>query len=304
MKSHCGKCSQCIDRRFATLAAGCTNDEDPDTDYDLDLFTGERDQKEEHAQMLYGYVQQARKLGQYSVDRFVMEYPDINRILNIYPQPDRASVAQKLFNLHQRHGQQVIGALSKGIAYHSPELAQGSLPSSCLLRVAANDQSAVIFKQDNEVGQYDLVLKAAQPKANTAVAHLVGNNTFDGFSKTLGPSDCFFMLHLCQSKATKKRGGKAYTVVSKQELLLSFKQSLKEMFFEPPKDGKIERRFNEYMKRLLERMKETPLYGLLVYEAFPGGGSIKEHLGIMVPSERLYSDIKNLSDVLKASVSK
>ena len=38
---HCGLCSQCIDRRFAVLAAGLKR-EDPAEAYKVDLFTGER----------------------------------------------------------------------------------------------------------------------------------------------------------------------------------------------------------------------------------------------------------------------
>jgi 7-cyano-7-deazaguanine synthase in queuosine biosynthesis len=39
---HCGVCSQCIDRRFAVLAAGAA-DHDPAEAYRVDLLTGERD---------------------------------------------------------------------------------------------------------------------------------------------------------------------------------------------------------------------------------------------------------------------
>ena len=38
---HCGLCSQCIDRRFAVLAAGAA-DQDPAEAYRIDLLTGER----------------------------------------------------------------------------------------------------------------------------------------------------------------------------------------------------------------------------------------------------------------------
>jgi len=38
---HCGNCSQCIDRRFATVASGCSQ-YDRVTDYVSDVFTGPR----------------------------------------------------------------------------------------------------------------------------------------------------------------------------------------------------------------------------------------------------------------------
>ena len=41
LKTHCGRCSQCLDRRFGTLAAGMA-DVDPEEMYDTDLLTGAR----------------------------------------------------------------------------------------------------------------------------------------------------------------------------------------------------------------------------------------------------------------------
>ena len=43
LKTHCGRCSQCLDRRFATLAAGL-GEEDPEEMYEVDLLTGPRDE--------------------------------------------------------------------------------------------------------------------------------------------------------------------------------------------------------------------------------------------------------------------
>src|SRR6185437_8026152 len=41
-KSHCGRCSQCVGRRFATLASRYAAD-DPAEIYKVDLLKGERD---------------------------------------------------------------------------------------------------------------------------------------------------------------------------------------------------------------------------------------------------------------------
>src|SRR4029453_6451092 len=43
---HCGVCSQCLDRRFATLAAGLSA-WDPGDGYRVDLFTGPRDRPDD-----------------------------------------------------------------------------------------------------------------------------------------------------------------------------------------------------------------------------------------------------------------
>jgi 7-cyano-7-deazaguanine synthase in queuosine biosynthesis len=43
LKTHCGRCSQCLDRRFATLAVGL-GETDPEEMYEVDLLTGPRDE--------------------------------------------------------------------------------------------------------------------------------------------------------------------------------------------------------------------------------------------------------------------
>lgn len=58
LHTHCGRCSQCIDRRFATLAAGLSDKEDPVEMYKVDLLTGERTFGENRA-MAESFLQRA-----------------------------------------------------------------------------------------------------------------------------------------------------------------------------------------------------------------------------------------------------
>jgi len=57
---HCGKCSQCIDRRIAVLAAGVAQ-HDSDTDYESDVFVGPRSDGYEK-NMAVDYVRHALEL--------------------------------------------------------------------------------------------------------------------------------------------------------------------------------------------------------------------------------------------------
>lgn len=59
LKTHCGVCSQCIDRRFATLSAGCPDAEDPEEMYKVDLLRGERAPGESRT-MIESYVGTAK----------------------------------------------------------------------------------------------------------------------------------------------------------------------------------------------------------------------------------------------------
>ncbi len=54
---HCGRCSQCIDRRFAILAAGLERF-DPADSYAVDLLTGRRD-RVQHREIALSYVRNA-----------------------------------------------------------------------------------------------------------------------------------------------------------------------------------------------------------------------------------------------------
>jgi len=61
-KTHCGVCSQCIDRRFGTLGAGL-EEHDPEEMYEVRLLEDERD-KDEDRTMAEAYVKTASDMRQ------------------------------------------------------------------------------------------------------------------------------------------------------------------------------------------------------------------------------------------------
>ena len=63
-QQHCGSCSQCIDRRFAMVAAGLQA-QDPAPDYEIDVFTGPRKDGPEKS-MAVDYTRHALELSQRS----------------------------------------------------------------------------------------------------------------------------------------------------------------------------------------------------------------------------------------------
>jgi len=71
---HCGECSQCIDRRFAVLAAGMEEYE-PASTYRLDLMTADRTGNE-NLRMALNYVAFFNKLRGVSQNRFLLEYSE------------------------------------------------------------------------------------------------------------------------------------------------------------------------------------------------------------------------------------
>jgi 7-cyano-7-deazaguanine synthase in queuosine biosynthesis len=127
----CGVCSQCIDRRFATIAAGLSAF-DPATRYQIDCF---RDHLEDwRAQTLVlSYVRFAQRLVQLSRDDMTTDYPQLfDAVLPEDPDPD--ATLDGYIDLLQRHAQNVLEVLQSEMRDALPDMAAGQLlPSSLLL---------------------------------------------------------------------------------------------------------------------------------------------------------------------------
>ena len=137
---HCGQCSQCIDRRFAVLAAGQEH-EDPAEAYKVDLFLGER-QPGPDREMALAFVRSASNVHQMADVAFFVHYGEASRIVGFFPEPtDR--VARRIFDLHRRHVSAVCRVFDEAITSHAAALRQGTLPSTCLL-------SLIVSRRDGE----------------------------------------------------------------------------------------------------------------------------------------------------------
>jgi hypothetical protein len=129
VRRHCGLCAQCIDRRFATLAARA---HEPASLYEVELFTGER--TAEARAIVEGYVRAATEIERQNDDDFFARHGELARVLAHLPGKADA-VASKLLDLHRRHAAEVEAVLDEGIAAHASELRRGTLPKACLLRM-------------------------------------------------------------------------------------------------------------------------------------------------------------------------
>ncbi len=108
MHPHCGRCSQCIDRRFAALAADM-GDDDPVVDYEIDPLEGARRDVRDR-EMALGFVRNANAFSSMSLKDFVLSFGEVQRALGALDMtPDAA--ARRLFELHQRHGLSIRGVL-------------------------------------------------------------------------------------------------------------------------------------------------------------------------------------------------
>lgn len=134
-QTHCGRCSQCLDRRFGVLAAGCET-HDPKEIYKVHLLTGTRNDSVDQT-IAESYVRTALELHEISELAFFGRYSgECLRACSGFPSLSADTVAQKVFDLHRRHGREIWNVLNNAVKDHSVELLQGALPPSSLLMMA------------------------------------------------------------------------------------------------------------------------------------------------------------------------
>ncbi len=135
--THCGVCSQCIDRRFAVLAANAVAF-DPSTRYAADLLLDPRP-KDEDIRLVAGYVETARVLSKISAADFKESFGQVFRLAQAMSGSIDDNIAM-LHDLHLRHGQDVSDVMAAALAQHSQAILNRTLAPNCLLQLV-HDQS-------------------------------------------------------------------------------------------------------------------------------------------------------------------
>jgi hypothetical protein len=131
---HCGRCSQCVDRRLSALAAGLGPEEDPPQGYRSDVLVGPREGTE--LTLIERYVGTARRIYHMgSPTQFLVHFPEVARALRYVGLP-AAQAAEKIFKLHQRHAQQVCEALAQAVGRCPERVVLWQHPANCLLSLA------------------------------------------------------------------------------------------------------------------------------------------------------------------------
>ncbi|MBI4680642.1 MAG: 7-cyano-7-deazaguanine synthase [Nitrospirae bacterium] len=135
--THCGRCSQCIDRRFAVAAADMLEDEDRAIyarDFVIDNICADNDDNfgREERTMLVDYIRIAMSLRNQNedafYDRWLDHLTDVIDFIDGFSETDNIS---KLHNLFYRHGKQVMAALhSFTKKYEDEMLGKKSAPNS------------------------------------------------------------------------------------------------------------------------------------------------------------------------------
>lgn len=134
MQTHCGVCSQCIDRRFATLAADL-EEYDPPENYKVDIFRQGLSPGKDQT-MALSYTRFATEVEELDETGLFFRFSELAECLDP-GDPYCNSIAQQLVALVKRHATAVIRVVEEQIAAAKGELARDSLPANCLLRLIA-----------------------------------------------------------------------------------------------------------------------------------------------------------------------
>jgi hypothetical protein len=169
---HCGECSQCLDRRFAVLAAG-QEKEDPEEAYKIDLFLGDR-QPGPDREMALAFVRSASKINDMTDVAFFAHYGETSRIVGFFEERADA-VARRILELYRRHSSAVCRVFDEAIQTHPAELRRGELPATCLLSlmVSQYESGTVVVERPLVAEQLETVRSeiriAVDEKANRVV---------------------------------------------------------------------------------------------------------------------------------------
>jgi hypothetical protein len=139
--THCGVCSQCIDRRFGVVAAGA-EEFDPLRIYKLDIFTQSPPQDADKI-MGAAYLNKAIQFETAKeVPQFIADHAEVRRVLR-HVEGTPTGAAQRIMELHQRHAKEVFGALKTVAARNLDGMFKATLPTDCLLRIGYETGSPI-----------------------------------------------------------------------------------------------------------------------------------------------------------------
>ncbi len=136
MTPHCGRCSQCIDRRFAVLAAGLAA-HDPEEAYAVDLMRGSRTDVRDR-EIALAYLRHARQLRAMSPTDFMIKFGEASRALRFFDEPP-AAAARRIHELHRRHGETVSAVMDQELVTALTTGGLSDVHPDCLLRLAGAD---------------------------------------------------------------------------------------------------------------------------------------------------------------------
>ena len=142
LHTHCGRCSQCIERRLVALAAGLDENDDPPEMYKERVLTDPVDGKDKT--LVESYLETISRIQKVdSADRFCIEYPELSRVLN-HIDGKADDIARAIYDLYSRHAKQVGNALDAEGRRLISDIRLDRIDLSSLIRIALSGRSNLI----------------------------------------------------------------------------------------------------------------------------------------------------------------
>ena len=149
--THCGGCSQCIDRRFAAYGSEL-DDADEGGIYALDFIKGNVE-KHEVRTTLIDYVRQAKNFAGWNFADFYHEMvSELVDLIDYIPGLDEEEKVSKIWHLCRTHGNQVEAAIHRMREVHDNNLYL-QLPENSLLQMIAERRHLRDPIQEHQQGQ-------------------------------------------------------------------------------------------------------------------------------------------------------
>lgn len=144
VRTHCGACSQCLDRRFAIVAAGLEDHEAPEI-YETDIFTGAREATASRTMAVEWTRRMIAYAGMAPDDLLREVGAEIGRIARGHPDLSTRDVLRRTLEMHQRQAEVVTSVLARLYRQQADALAGARLPATSLLALHAGQggQSAL-----------------------------------------------------------------------------------------------------------------------------------------------------------------
>lgn len=138
---HCGRCSQCVDRRFAILAAGLAS-YDPEEAYRIDLMTGSRDRAQDK-EVALSYVRSAFAYEVINDTELIAKYPAVLNAVDSLGEPSHTAL-KRIVGLLRKHGSSVANVMRNEMNVTRSEPA----PENSLLNLHGTAQRNQFFTAD------------------------------------------------------------------------------------------------------------------------------------------------------------
>ncbi|MBI5948578.1 MAG: recombinase family protein [Chloroflexi bacterium] len=152
LQQHCGHCSQCVSRRFATAATGLEEYDLPER-YGLDVLNDPL--PDDRRPYVVSFVRQAGRIANATEDSLFEEFPELFDVI-LPGDPAPAHTAQKYFALHERHAASVVGVMQKLVASRARDIATSALrPGTLVGLVAAGMPEAAVVHPVPPLAQWD-----------------------------------------------------------------------------------------------------------------------------------------------------